>query len=309
MQGLELSREYYAACRQGLYEAMPCVMEQACAGLCGEGSECFGCDDEISRDHDFGASFCLWLPQKTLFQQKELLAEVFAKLPGSFLGMPANFGEPGQSRRGPLSVEGYYRFFTGLDEPPADWRQWLSIPEKQLAACVNGEVFEDNAGLFSAWREKLRYYPEDIRLKKLAARCMQMAQSGQYNLPRSLQRGEAAAAFLALSQFTEAAIAFVFLANRQYMPFYKWAPRLARELPILAKELERLLNAVTASSVRDYEKIIEAVEDFCSACADWLIASDLSDMRDNWLWVHGPQIMRRVQNPEIRSLNLLKEGL
>ena len=28
------------------------VLEKACIGLVGEGSECFGFDDEISRDHD-----------------------------------------------------------------------------------------------------------------------------------------------------------------------------------------------------------------------------------------------------------------
>ena len=66
MKGLELAKAYYEHCRPQLYEEMPQIMEKACAGLCGEGSECFGCDDEISRDHDFSPAFCLWLPEDTL---------------------------------------------------------------------------------------------------------------------------------------------------------------------------------------------------------------------------------------------------
>ena len=56
------------------------------------------------------------------------------------------------------------------------------IPEHHLAAAANGEVFWDPMGEFSAvWKELRLGYPEDIRLKKLTARCMTIAQAGQYN--------------------------------------------------------------------------------------------------------------------------------
>ena len=70
MNGLELSRAFYSACRPALVAAIPDIMAQAAAGLVGEGSECLGCDDATSQDHDFGAAFCLWLPREVLRAQR-----------------------------------------------------------------------------------------------------------------------------------------------------------------------------------------------------------------------------------------------
>ena len=62
MNGLELSRLYYQQLgRPMLEEKFGEYLPRIAAGLAGEGSECFGFDDDISRDHDFGPGFCIWL--------------------------------------------------------------------------------------------------------------------------------------------------------------------------------------------------------------------------------------------------------
>ena len=62
MKGLELSRRYWEAYGVPLLDRFPELRDRLAAGLCGSGSECFGYDDELSRDHDFDPGFILFLP-------------------------------------------------------------------------------------------------------------------------------------------------------------------------------------------------------------------------------------------------------
>ena len=62
IKGLELSKLYFENIYlPELQKNFPELLEKMAIGLAGEGSECFGYDDEISRDHDFGPSCCIWL--------------------------------------------------------------------------------------------------------------------------------------------------------------------------------------------------------------------------------------------------------
>ena len=62
MPGLELCRQFYLLCGAPLIErTFGENGRRFAAGLAGAGSDCLGFDDELSRDHDFGPGFCLWL--------------------------------------------------------------------------------------------------------------------------------------------------------------------------------------------------------------------------------------------------------
>lgn len=310
MKGLNLACEFYAACLPALRAEIPDIMDVAAAGLVGEGSECFGCDDAESRDHDFGPAFCLWLPRQILRAELPRIEAAFARLPREFQGFESRLApERRQGRVGPLPIEDFYAFFTGQEDVPATWQQWLAIPEHQLAACTNGQVFEDRGGEFTRRRDALlACYPRDVLLKKMAARCMIMAQAGQYNLPRSLKRNDSVAAMLATARFAEAALSFVFLCNRRYMPFYKWAGKLAATLPVLGPQLARALSLVaqTPTNQEHGAQIVAAVEEFCGMAAAHLRAVDLSRASGNWLWEHGPQILRHVEEPALLHMDMLQ---
>ncbi len=311
-KGLEISRQFFESVRPSLERNIPDVMARAAAGLVGEGSECLGFDDETSRDHDWGPAFCLWLPGEFLRESRARIEDALARLPREFLGFPSRMApEARMGRVGPMSTEAFYLRFLGMERAPETWREWRAIPEYHLCSCTNGAVFMDNEGAFSAVRKALlAYYPEDVRLKKIAARCMVMAQTGQYNLPRSLSRGEVVPAMLAAARFAEAALSMVYLLNRRFMPFYKWAARGAEQLPVLGQDAVRLARQLASTGWDNAEQAEHAsrgIEAFCARTAAELRAQDLAAASGDWLWALGPDVQMRVRDPEILRLNVMED--
>lgn len=314
MKGLDVSRAFWERCALPLFKReLPDFLERAAVGLVGEGSDCFGYDDEISRDHDWGPAFCLWLPESEWGEWAGRVEPLLARLPDNYEGFPARMApERRMGRVGPLSIEGFYARFTGLPQPPREWKQWRAIPEHFLAVCTNGDVFHDRRGLFTAFREALlAYYPEDVRLKKMAARCMGMAQAGQYNLLRSLRRRESVPSMLAAARFSEQAISMIFLLNKRYMPFYKWAHRAVGELPLLGREASACVTRLAAldwtTGPRMEDRAGAIVESLCADVAARLRAEGLSDAEGDWLLEHGPCVQSRIETPELRRLPVMAE--
>lgn len=312
LPGLILSRRFFTSALPLLKEHIPDVMAVSAAGLVGEGSECLGLDDGISRDHDWGPAFCLWVPDELLRSELDRIERALSVLPAAFEGYPTRMAaDKRMGRVGPLPVKGFYRRFLGMDHVPATWKEWLSIPEYHLCSCTNGAVFMDEGGEFSAVREELlRHYPEDVRRKKIAARCMIMAQAGQYNLPRCLQRGDFVAAMLATARFSEAALSMAFLLNRRYMPFYKWACRAAEDLPVLGKNVVETLRVLSRTVWQDETRgasALEAIEEFCALTARELETQGLCPNQGNWLWAAGPVVQMGIQEPELRRRNVMED--
>ena len=249
MKGLELSRAYWETCGKPMLEAQfPALLPRVAAGLFGAGSECFGFDDAVSRDHDFGPDFCLLLPGEDVVDRRTafLLERAYAGLPRAFMGLTRGLTQPvGGPRRGVLRAAEVFVDKVGAADGVLTLRQWLTLPEQSLAEAVNGEIFHDGSGEVTAIRARLAAFPEDVRRKKLAGQLLLMAQSGQYNYRRCLAHGENAAAQLAVGEFTRSAMSAVFLLNDVYMPYYKWRFRAMRALPrlsLLAELLEYLLT-------------------------------------------------------------------
>lgn len=303
MTGLELARGFYDHCGAPmLHEQFPALEDKIAVGLVGSGSECFGYDDEISRDHDFEPGFCLFLPDESLVSRAEAFAleRAYARLPKEYGGfLRSTLAPVGGQRHGVLRTADFFRRYTGLDAAPSTWREWLSIPDWALAEATNGAVFRDDMGQFSALRAALSEPPEDVRRKKLAGQLLLMAQSGQYNYPRCLRRGDKAAAQLAAIEFTAAAMAAAFALERRYMPYYKWRFRALRALPAMAALAEPLEEIVMG---RASEALIERV---CAAIGAALQDQGLSALLTNDLERHAYAVNDRIADISLRNESIL----
>lgn len=307
MKGLALARAYYETVgRVALQENVPALVPRMAVGLAGEGSECFGFDDEWSRDHDWGPAFCIWLEEADYRAHGARVQAVYDSLPGEIEGFPAREnGAWSGGRVGCLCAPDWYRRYTGLPEGPETLAQWRRVPEAFLATATNGEIFDDPSGRFTAVRERLsRFYPEDVRIKKLVARAAVMAQAGQYNYPRSMKRGETVAARLALAEFTKAGISMVYLLNRRYAPFYKWMHRGLKGLPKLPRAYEqfRLLGEARPGAETE-----ERIEGICLTVAAELKRQGLTDRTEPFLQAHCLEMMKRIKDPALRQTHIMEE--
>ena len=306
MRGLDEARRFYEEYgREMIRSRFPACEGRIAVGLAGHGSQCFGYDDAVSRDHDFEKGFCLWLTDEDDAAVGVALSRAYRELTGESVTARSAMAEQGLGVR---RISDFYRRYTGSSGAPESWQQWLSLPSWALAEATNGEVWRDDLGVFSAIRETLRSgMPEDVRRKKLAARVIAMAQAGQYNYARCLSHGEAGAAMLALGEFVRAASETVFLLNRRHMPYYKWSFRAMRELPLLSDMAEPLEFLLTGENGGEGDALkLQLVEDICASVLRQLCAAQLCSGEGAYLEKHAFEILSRIENPAIRALHIME---
>lgn len=220
-------------------------------GLVGDGSDCFGFDDAISRDHDYGIGFCMWLSD-------EDFKEIGAKLQESYENLikyrSEIFFEQHQreaminsvnvsmdSRRGVFGVREFYENTLGsrltkTEEGDLVPDHWMQISEDKLAVATNGMVFRDDEGTFSKIRETLlEYYPTQVWMLRLAEKLHLFSQTAQSNYSRMMARRDYVAANLCVGKGIKAAMEIAYLLNQTYAPYYKWMHKGMQKLTILKK--------------------------------------------------------------------------
>lgn len=323
--GMQLAKEYWQTYGKQLLE-LPKFRDyknRIAAGLVGHGSECYGFDDEISRDHDFGPGFCLWLTDEDYAKIGDDLQAAYNDLPQEYAGFGSREETPraksceSSKRVGVFSISEFFENITGFATAPSqdEPHLWLSLSEPTLAAATNGQIFADPLGEFSKTRQSFKLMPDDVRISLISRRLGMMAQAGQYNVPRMLARTDGAAAWLSINEFVRATASIVFLLNNPisagYLPYYKWqfaalrklSARMASRLSGVANQLESLMRLSSAAcfggigfgegtkgSSEAESKINEIIQNVCNEVVQLLKYQGLSNCNETFLEWQRPYV-------------------
>ena len=330
IQGLDLAKAYWEQVgRPMLDERYPQYRSRIAVGLMGHGSDCYGFDDAISRDHDFGPGFCLWLTSEDYQAIGDQLQKDYEALPTEFMGFGSRTDSvraKGANRRvGVFEIGAFFESLTGYRQaPPEDHpHEWLLLDEATLAAATNGRIFADPLGQMLATRQGFKAMPDDVRFCLISRRLGMIAQAGQYNLPRSLQRGDGAAAMLSINEFIKACASLIFLINNPltvgYLPYYKWtfaalrrlSGRMATRLADLTEQLEDILRLASAACYGGQgfgeggkgarpaaERITKLVESICARIVEELQAEGLTNSPETFLEWQRPYVEAHISSDD-----------
>jgi len=240
-----------------IHEKFPEEEARIAVGIAGEGSDCFGYDDFMSRDHDFGTGVCLWLTDEDMERFGERLTAEYDRLAyGSGNGgLSARLRE----RRGVMTIRDYYSNILGIECDVEGCRispeQWRKLDHACLATAVNGEVFRDDLGVFSAFRELLlEFYPDEIWRERLADELHRFSASLQVNYARCMTRKDTVAAQLCKLEGLKAAMELFFLIRGVYPPYYKWTYRRLSELDTEGKFAAKIRSLAEAGCAESFWK-------------------------------------------------------
>ena len=329
--GMQLAKEYWQTYGKQLLE-LPKFRDyknRIAAGLVGHGSECYGFDDEISRDHDFGPGFCIWLTDEDYAKIGEDLQSAYNDLPQEYAGFGSREETPraksceGSKRVGVFGISEFFENITGFATAPSknEPHLWISLSEPTLAAATNGQIFADPLGEFSKTRQSFKLMPDDVRISLISRRLGMMAQAGQYNVPRMLARKDGAAAWLSINEFVLATASIVFLLNNPisagYLPYYKWqfaalrklSARMASRLSGVCNQLESIMRLSSAAcfggigfgegkkgSSEAESKINEIIQNVCNEVVEELKYQGLSDCGETFLEWQRPYVEAHINS-------------
>ncbi|MEM7131838.1 MAG: DUF4037 domain-containing protein [Chloroflexota bacterium] len=274
---ITISREFFEAVVYPiLMTHFPEETKQSAFGIFGYGSEALGLDDEYSRDHHWGLRIDALMPDEIYKNRHQAIMEtISANLPESFQGHSLREGHLAGAGLAPDSLSAYLTRTIGLDHAPQSHIEWLNIPEEDIIHIINGEVWHDPSGEFSTIRRTFaNYYPEPVRLRRIAHWCRYCSGMGTYALKRAILRNND---FYAVTRFSNAlrlSVQLAFLLDKHYFPYDKWIMAYFKELPRLYESMGPLVDEAVLLST-SWERKLTLLEKMADILDETMVADGI----------------------------------
>ena len=217
----------------------------------------------------WGPRFYLFLSNEDIARKDEIMAVFSQTFPYEFCGYSVNFSAPDPNDNGvrhpekitsgPVSpllfiytVEGYLEKYLGTsDFDRLSAADWLSFSEHKLLSLTCGKLFEDQLDIGKTL-EKLRFYPEAVRLYLIASNWSLIAEEQAF-MKRCSDVGDEIGSVLVCGRIAERLMRLCFLYCGKYAPYSKWFGTGFAHLLVDNAIKQALRNAVTAADIETRE--------------------------------------------------------
>jgi hypothetical protein len=268
MKGLEIAKEFYNEWGKAyLAKSFPELAKRVAIGRI-SGSDVIGADDEISKDHNWGPQFTIFLSAEDHAKHGEKLSEVMnAAAPNPWRGYRLDGG--GDKSVNIESIPNWIKTWLGFNDQPGRNEDWELIVngrndgginegrESTLYFLRHGSIWYDGSGEMSAWREALHYYPGQIWYIRLAKELFQVWQHGEYNfVQRVAKRNDPLARSICIGEFVNGVMRTLLLFNHDYTPYWKWLAHEFRRLEEAQTYAPMLEELVSANSIERQVEIV-----------------------------------------------------
>ncbi len=285
---IDVSRAFFEEVVKDILEAnFPEETAQMACGVFGYGSEVLRLDDDYSADHHWGLRINALLPDD-LFANKgeEILQAVDTQAPDNFRGYSLREGLITGKGLSLTSLDAYLNQTIGINHPPESYADWLGVPEEDILHIVNGELWHDPSGRFSAIRTTFNdYYPEPVRLRRIAHWCRYSSGMGTYALKRAILRDNDYFATVAFGKSLRWLVQIAFMLDKQYYPYDKWIMAFFEKLPRLYKPLGPLVEEATKLST-GWDKKLDLLHQMIDILDETMVADGI--IQPHAKFAHSP---------------------
>jgi hypothetical protein len=264
MKGLEIARDFFFGWGRPFLRSEFAHLADRVAAARLRGSDVLGGDDEVSRDHDWGPQFDLYLGADYAAHGERLSATINAAAPNPWNGHRL----VGTSVR-VESIPAWFRSEVGVPRIPTSVEDWSEARESPLYFLRHGTVWFDGTGELSAWRAALHDYPEAVLRRRLAEESFRVWQHGEYNFAqRMAKRRDPLAIAICIGEFVTGVMRIVLLMHGDFTPYWKWLAFEFRRRPESAPYVAMLQELVAS---RDVERQVELVNRVCAMVHEQLL--------------------------------------